>query len=73
MDEFEDLTTDLEVKLGELVLRKYDSDLFIVDQYPFKIRPFYTMRSELNPLLSNSYDVFLRGQEICSGAQVISS
>lgn len=33
------------------------------------VRPFYTMPSPADPSYSNSYDVFIRGQEICSGAQ----
>lgn len=33
------------------------------------IRPFYTMPCHDDPRYSNSYDMFIRGQEICSGAQ----
>jgi aspartyl/asparaginyl-tRNA synthetase len=51
------------------VKEKYNADFFILDQYPSAIRPFYTMPSPTNPLYSNSYDMFIRGQEICSGAQ----
>ena len=32
-------------------------------------RPFYTMLNPTDPRYSNSYDIFIRGQEICSGAQ----
>lgn len=49
--------------------QKYGTDFFILDKYPSSIRPFYTMPCPENPALSNSYDIFLRGQEICSGAQ----
>jgi aspartyl-tRNA synthetase len=34
-------------------------------------RPFYTMPCADDPRFSNSYDVFLRGEEITSGAQRI--
>jgi len=34
-----------------------------------QIRPFYTMPCLDDPLLSNSFDVFIRGEEIISGAQ----
>ena len=37
--------------------------------YPMDVRPFYTMPCPENPVYSNSYDMFIRGQEICSGAQ----
>ncbi len=33
------------------------------------MRPFYTMPCADDPLYSNSYDVFIRGEEIISGAQ----
>lgn len=48
-----DLSSSLELTLGELVKEKYKSDFFILDQYPLAIRPFYTMPSAANPLFSN--------------------
>ena len=53
------------------MLEKYNSDFYTLDQFPLAIRPAYTMPSPHDPLLSNSYDMFMRGQEICSGAQRI--
>ncbi|KAH0563295.1 hypothetical protein GP486_002135 [Trichoglossum hirsutum] len=55
--------------LGRLVRAKYDTDFYILDQFPLAVRPFYTMPSPLDPKLSNSYDFFMRGEEILSGAQ----
>lgn len=55
--------------MGEIIKKKYNADFYIIDQYPSKIRPFYTMPSAIDGTYSNSYDLFLRGQEICSGAQ----
>jgi aspartyl-tRNA synthetase len=69
VDELADLSSALELTLGDLVKAKYGADFYILDQYPSGIRPFYTMPSASNPLYSNSYDLFIRGQEICSGAQ----
>ena len=34
-----------------------------------QIRPFYTMPDPEDANYSNSYDVFIRGEEIISGAQ----
>lgn len=65
----EDLNTALELQLGSLIKQKYGADFFALDQYPLNIRPFYTMPNTTNPTYSNSYDLFIRGQEICSGAQ----
>lgn len=67
--DFDDLTSAQELLLGAIVKEKYNSDFFILDQYPSNIRPFYTMLNPGDTRYSNSYDMFLRGQEICSGAQ----
>lgn len=76
--DFDDLSTENEKKLGDIVLKKYDTDFFMMDKYPLSIRPFYTMPDpETYPSkppaeqLSNSFDFFMRGQEIVSGAQRI--
>ncbi len=61
----DDLTSAVELKLGEIIAEKYKADFFILDQYPTAIRPFYTMPNATNPLYSNSYDLFIRGQ-VCS-------
>uniref|UniRef100_A0A453LGI7 aspartate--tRNA ligase n=1 Tax=Aegilops tauschii subsp. strangulata TaxID=200361 RepID=A0A453LGI7_AEGTS len=66
-----DLNTEAEKKLGQLVREKYDTEFFILYRYPLAARPFYTMPCYENPAYSNSFDVFLRGEEIISGAQRI--
>ncbi|XP_039850983.1 aspartate--tRNA ligase 2, cytoplasmic-like [Panicum virgatum] len=66
-----DLNTYAEKKLGRLVKEKYGTDFFILYQYPLAVRPFYTMPCYNNPAYSNSFDVFIRGEEIISGAQRI--
>mmetsp|Transcript_14303 Transcript_14303/g.34268 ORF Transcript_14303/g.34268 Transcript_14303/m.34268 type:complete len:607 (+) Transcript_14303:104-1924(+) len=68
-DDLEDLSTENEKKLGDIVKEKYKTDFFFMDKYPLAVRPFYTMPDPNNPKLSNSYDFFIRGQEILSGAQ----
>lgn len=66
----EDLSTPHERQLGRLVREKYNTDFFIMDEFPLAVRPFYTMPSPKDPKnLSNSYDFFMRGEEIMSGAQ----
>ncbi|KAJ8903186.1 hypothetical protein NDN08_004296 [Rhodosorus marinus] len=67
--DFDDLDTESERKLGELVKAKYDTDFFLMPRYPSAIRPFYTMPDPEDPRYSNSFDVFMRGEEILSGAQ----
>lgn len=69
--EEEDLSTPAEKLLGKLIKAKYDTDFYILDKYPLAVRPFYTMPDPQNPKISNSYDMFMRGEEIISGAQRI--
>lgn len=71
MDEEDDLSTPNEKFLGRLVKAKYDTDFYILDKYPLAVRPFYTMPDPHSKKLSNSYDMFMRGEEILSGAQRI--
>ena len=69
--DFDDLSTEQERVLGRLVKEKYKTDFFMLDKFPLAIRPFYTMPDPVDPRYSNSYDFFMRGQEILSGAQRI--
>jgi len=71
MGDFEDLSTENEKVLGKLVREKYDTDFYILDKFPKVVRPFYTMPDPNDANYSNSYDFFLRGEEIMSGAQRI--
>lgn len=68
-DLFTDLSSAQESALGEIVKKIHKTDIFVVDQYPSNVRPFYTMVNTNDKRFSNSYDIFIRGQEICSGAQ----
>ncbi len=68
---FTDVNTTQEKLLGRLVRAKYDTDFYIVERYPSSVRPFYTMPCPDDDRYSNSYDVFVRGEEIISGAQRI--
>ncbi|XP_021277567.1 aspartate--tRNA ligase 2, cytoplasmic [Herrania umbratica] len=71
VDPLGDLNTEAERKLGQLVLEKYGTEFYILHRYPLAVRPFYTMPCYDNSLYSNSFDVFIRGEEIISGAQRI--
>lgn len=66
-----DLSTAMEKQLGKLIREKYDTDFYVLDEFPMSVRPFYTKRHPTNKNLSNSYDFFMRGEEIMSGAQRI--
>lgn len=67
----DDINTTNEKLLGKLVKERYGVDFFISDRFPSTARPFYTMPCIDDELFTNSYDMFIRGEEISSGAQRI--
>ncbi|KFY55186.1 hypothetical protein V496_07086 [Pseudogymnoascus sp. VKM F-4515 (FW-2607)] len=67
----EDLSTRAEIRLGQLVRERFKSDYYILDKFPASARPFYTMPDPGNENFTNSFDIFIRGQEILSGGQRI--
>lgn len=71
LPEDEDLHTRDEIRLGELVKEKYGTDYYILDKFPVGARPFYTMPDPEDSRFTNSFDIFIRGQEIVSGGQRI--
>ena len=50
--------------LGEIVADVYGQDFYIIDKFPSAVRPFYTMPDPDDPNFSNSYDIFIRGEEV---------
>ncbi|KAL9689055.1 hypothetical protein QQ045_033484 [Rhodiola kirilowii] len=63
------LNIEAERRLGQLVFNKYGTEFFILHRYPSSVRPYYTMPCYDNKDYSNSFDVFIRGEEIISGSQ----
>lgn len=68
---YKDLSSEAEKALGKIIREKYNTDFFILYNYPKEARPFYSMLNPHDPNFTNSYDVFMRGEEIMSGAQRI--
>ncbi|RDL39783.1 Class II aaRS and biotin synthetase [Venustampulla echinocandica] len=71
VEETEDLPTRAEIRLGQLVKDKYHTDYYILDKFPASVRPFYTMPDPSDDRFTNSFDIFMRGQEILTGGQRI--
>ena len=70
LSEDEDIGTTHERQLGGLVKEKYGTDFYCMDKFPVSARPFYTMLQEIDgKVTTNSYDIYIRGEEILSGAQ----
>lgn len=69
--EEEDLSTPDEIRLGQLVREKFGTDYYVLDRFPANARPFYTHKDPEDRNWTRSFDIFIRGQEICSGGQRI--
>jgi len=67
-EELGDLNSFAEKELGRLVKEKYETDFYMLYGYPAAARPFYTMLDPTDDRYTNSYDFFMRGEEITSGA-----
>ena len=67
----EDMSTPQEKALGALIRKKYHTDFYVLDKFPEGARPFHAKEDPANPKVTNAYDLFMRGQEICSGGQRI--
>ncbi|MBU1245503.1 MAG: aspartate--tRNA(Asn) ligase [Nanoarchaeota archaeon] len=62
----EDLDAESEKQLGEVIKKKYKSDLVFVYGYPWAVRPFYHMKEGD---VTKSFDLIWNGVEITTGAQ----
>ncbi|KAL1748906.1 hypothetical protein HDZ31DRAFT_28518 [Schizophyllum fasciatum] len=71
VSEDDDLGTRDEIRLGELVKEKYHTDFYVLDKFPVAARPFYAMLDPNDKRFTNSFDMFIRGQEILTGGQRI--
>ncbi|KAK4529875.1 hypothetical protein CCYA_CCYA02G0732 [Cyanidiococcus yangmingshanensis] len=71
MSDLSDFTSEQEKTLGEIIRKRYETDFYVIDRYPADCRPFYTMPAADDPRYSNAFDIFMRGEEIVSGAQRI--
>ena len=65
----EDLDSEGERLLGDYARRVYDSDLIFITEYPWKVRPFYTMRKEDEPEWTYGFDLLFKGLEVVTGGQ----
>jgi len=65
----EDIGTEDEKALGEIVKKRFNTDLFAVVEYPKSARPFYTSLCKTDREYTQSFDFILKGEEILSGAE----
>lgn len=62
----DDIGSEDEKKLGELVLKKYKNPAYFLTKYPYALKPFYIMTDGGT---SRGFDFEYRGMELASGGQ----
>jgi aspartyl-tRNA synthetase len=65
----EDYDRESEAILAKYIKEKHKADFFFVNRFPFKIKPFYVMRVDDDPLWARSVDLVCKGLELSSGGQ----
>lgn len=65
----EDLDTEAEKLLWEYVQKKYKSEFWFINRFPFKKKPFYVMRVDDAPEFARSVDLYFKDIEMSSGGQ----
>jgi len=61
--------TEGEKILYNYVKKKFKTDFFFVNKFPFADKPFYVMRYDDDPIWARSTDLIFRGMELSSGGQ----
>jgi aspartyl-tRNA synthetase len=65
----DDLSTEHEKALGDIVKKKFKHDFVFLTQFPWKVRPFYAYKNQDNPKWTDSYDLIYKGIEMVTGGQ----
>jgi aspartyl-tRNA synthetase len=65
----EDMDPEGERQIAAYAKEELGSEFVFLTDYAASIRPFYHMRHEGDPSLTNSYDLIFNGVEISTGAQ----
>jgi aspartyl-tRNA synthetase len=65
----EDYDRESEALLASYVKEKHKTDFFFVNRFPFKVKPFYVMRVDEDPVWARSVDMVYKGLELSSGGQ----
>jgi len=65
----DDLDPEAERILGRYFKDEYDTDFIFVNEFPWRKRPFYTMRVPEEPDWTRSFDLIYKGLELITGGQ----
>ena len=64
-----DLDPEGERRLSALVAERDGHEFVFVTRFPIEVRPFYHLRPDDDPMVTESYDLLWKGIEITTGAQ----
>lgn len=64
-----DYDRESEKLLADFVKKKWKTDFFFVNRFPFAVKPFYVMRVDDEPQWARSVDFMFKGMELSSGGQ----
>lgn len=64
-----DLDPEGERRLANHIQQKFGHEFVFVTDYPIAVRPFYHLRPENKPGVTNSFDLIWKGLEVTTGAQ----
>ena len=65
----EDLDSEADQLLWEHVQKKYKTDFYFFNRFPFAAKPFYVMKADDDPEYARSVDLNCKGIELSSGGQ----
>ncbi len=69
LEEGDDLDREAEKLLTSYMMKKTGHQFFFVKEYPYGVRPFYSMKKGDGSIYSRTYDLYFKDVEITSGAQ----
>ncbi len=64
-----DISPEEEKKICEFIKKEKGHEFVFITEYPINERPFYHMRSEENPKITDGFDLLWNGIEITTGSQ----
>ncbi len=64
-----DLDPEGERRVGKYVAEQFGHEFVFITDYPASLRPFYHLRPDHNPAITNSFDLLWKGVEITTGSQ----
>lgn len=69
LEEGDDIDTESYNLLQGHIRKKYKTDFYFINRFPFDLKPFYVMRVDDDPVWARSVDLNFKNLELSSGGQ----